>query len=75
MKIRIVGTKKEFEQISEGLFAVKDKFDKWRKPQTGGNPRYKEGGDKYDPKQGEQLLMYLEITPTKLKNLLKRSNK
>lgn len=73
MKLRLTGSEKDFEIILSALTSHKDKFDSWRKPQKGNNPKYKEGGEKFDPKKGEQSLMYLEIDAVKLKTLLLKS--
>lgn len=60
MKLRLTGTEKEFEKLSIDTLD-RNQFSTFRKPQKGNNPRYKEGGDKYDKKVGEQSLMYVEI--------------
>ena len=72
MKIRITGNEDDFGKLLPVLTKHKSEFDSFRKPQKGNNPRYKEGGDKYNPKEGEQLLMYLEISVDDFLWLLKK---
>ncbi|MFC0181495.1 hypothetical protein SAMN04515674_104239 [Pseudarcicella hirudinis] len=62
MKIRLTGTPEEFQLLNVDDLD-RNKFLSFRKPQKGGNPRYKPGGEKYDPKTGEVLLMYVEVAP------------
>lgn len=68
MKVRLTGSAKDFKNLDVETLD-KTKFESFRKPQTGGNPRYKKGGDKYDPTKGEQLLMYLDINMRTLKKM------
>ncbi|MVM32863.1 hypothetical protein GO755_22680 [Spirosoma sp. HMF4905] len=72
MKIRLTGNKADFKKIEPILTANRAVFDSYRKPQKGNNPLYKEGGDKYDPKAGEQLLMYLDIPVDAFVKMLKK---
>lgn len=72
MKIRLTGSKQDFETVFKVLEKNKIHFDSFRKPQTGGNPRYKPGGDKYKPEEGEQLLMYLECEADVFIKMLKK---
>lgn len=61
MKIRLTGSPKEFQGLNIDDLD-RNKFLSFRKPQKGGNPKYKEGGEKYDPSKGEMLLMYVEVS-------------
>jgi len=65
MKLRLVGTEDEFEQVFPELEQIRkdnpDIFDSWRKPQRGSNPKY-EGSNNY--------LMYLELTAPNFLRLL-----
>ncbi len=72
MKIRLTGNQKDFDAILKTLMKNKLHFDSFRKPQLGGNPRYKPGGDKYNEKEGEQLLMYLECDADTFAKMLKK---
>lgn len=68
MKVRLTGSAKDFKNLDVDTLD-RAKFESFRKPQKGGNPRYKKGGDKYDPTKGEQLLMYLDINMRTLKKM------
>lgn len=72
MKIRLTGNEADFAALEKILTANRPHFESYRKPQKGNNPRYKEGGDKYDPKKGEQLLMYLDIPAATFAKMLKK---
>ena len=70
MKIRLTGFPKEFENFQADTLD-RTKFLSYRSPQKGSNPRYKPGGDKYDPDLGEALLMYIEVDMPTLKKIFR----
>lgn len=72
MKLRLTGTQAEFNELGKTIEQNKLFFDGYRKPQVGGNPKYKPGGAKYDPIAGEQLLQYIDIDVLTLKQMIKK---
>lgn len=60
MKLRIIGTESEFQQLNVDTLD-KNKFETFRKPQKGNNPKYK---DK------PQLLMYVELSTVSVNKIL-----
>ena len=56
----------------EIIEVLNDHFDglKFGKPSEGGNPRYKPGGDKYDPGQPVQKLVYSRLRQKNYNKLL-----
>ena len=70
MKIRLTGSEEDFKKLKVDTLD-RNNFIAFRKPQKGGNPKYKEGGEKYNPKVGEQLLMYVDVEPDILLKMFK----
>lgn len=70
MKVRLTGSEEDFKKLKVDTLD-RNKFQSFRKPQTGGNPKYKPGGEKHNPLIGEQLLMYVDIDIETLKKMFK----
>lgn len=70
MKVRLTGSEEDFKKLKVDTLD-RNKFQSFRKPQTGGNPKYKPGGEKYNPAIGEQLLMYVDIDIDTVKKMFK----
>lgn len=70
MKVRLTESEEDFKKLKVDTLD-RNKFQSFRKPQNGGNPKYKPGGEKYNPAIGEQLLMYVDIDIDTVKKMFK----